>query len=120
MPRGRPKKVKVSASSKFGADLVSSSVVSKYGDVVRTGTEVLEAINSLNTIGVSPALTWPGGGLGRLSRSVTVTRSQARQHSTTLAAKQKQANVLYMLIPKATLTTELRWHWARTQTIYLL
>ena len=58
----RPKKVK--PSSKFTEDLVSSAVTSKYGEVVRTGTEVLESINSLQVIGVSPALDMAlGGGL---------------------------------------------------------
>lgn len=84
MPRGRPKKVKVSASSKFGADLVSSSVVSKYGDVVRTGTEVLEAINSLNTIGVSPALDMALGG-GLREGSVVVMTGDPKSGKTTTA-----------------------------------
>jgi len=37
------KKKKV--SNKFDTDVVSNSVVGKYGDVVSTGTEVLATIN---------------------------------------------------------------------------
>ena len=47
---------KKKTANKFDTDVVSNSVVSKYGDVVSTGTEVLESINSLEVIGVSPAL----------------------------------------------------------------
>ena len=38
--------------SKFAEDSVSNSIISKYGDVIRSGTEVLESINSLQIIGV--------------------------------------------------------------------
>ena len=56
------KKKKV--SNKFDTDVVSNSIVSKYGDVVSTGTDVLESINRLEVIGVSPALDIAlGGGL---------------------------------------------------------
>ena len=62
MPRGRPKKVKPEPT--FTDDLVTGAVSKKYGEVVKTGTQVLENINSLQTIGVSPALDMAlGGGL---------------------------------------------------------
>jgi recombination protein RecA len=52
------------SSSKFNDDVVSSSIVSKYGDVVRSGKEVLDSINNLEVIGVSPAVDIAlGGGL---------------------------------------------------------
>ena len=47
---------KKKTANKFDTDVVSNSVVSKYGDVVSTGTQVLDSINSLEVIGVSPAL----------------------------------------------------------------
>jgi RecA/RadA recombinase len=51
-------------ANKFTEDVVSSSVVATYGDVVRTGTEVLDNLNNLKVIGVSPALDIAlGGGL---------------------------------------------------------
>ena len=56
-----PRKKKI---NKFEDDVVSSNVVSNYGDVVRTGSEVLNNLNSLQVIGVSPALDIAlGGGL---------------------------------------------------------
>ena len=51
-------------TNKFTEDVVSNSVVQTYGDVVRTGSEVLDNLNSLQVIGVSPALDIAlGGGL---------------------------------------------------------
>ena len=51
-------------TNKFTEDAVSSSVVKTYGDVVRTGSEVLENLNNLQVIGISPALDIAlGGGL---------------------------------------------------------
>ena len=51
-------------TNKFTEDVVSSTVVSTYGDVVRTGSEVLDNLNNLQVIGVSPALDIAlGGGL---------------------------------------------------------
>ena len=53
---------KKKTSNKFETDVVSNSVVSRYGDVVRSGREVLESINSLEVIGISPALDIALGG----------------------------------------------------------
>jgi len=51
-------------TNKFVEDVVSSTVVSTYGDVVRTGSEVLSNLNNLQVIGLSPALDIAlGGGL---------------------------------------------------------
>lgn len=77
-------KVKKKASNKFETDMVSNSVVSKYGDVVRSGTEVLEAINSLQVIGVSPALDIALGG-GLREGSVVVMTGDPKSGKTTTA-----------------------------------
>lgn len=82
MPRGRPKKVKPEAS--FGDDLVSGAVSKKYGDVVKTGTEVLANINSLQTIGVSPSLDMALGG-GLREGSVVVMTGDPKSGKTTTA-----------------------------------
>lgn len=75
---------KAATSSKFNDDMVSNSVVGKYGDVVRTGTEVLDAINSLQTIGVSPALDMALGG-GLREGSVVVMTGDPKSGKTTTA-----------------------------------
>jgi len=80
MPRAK----KVKASDKFTDDLVSSAVTSKYGEVVRTGTEVLESINSLQVIGVSPALDMALGG-GLREGSVVVMTGDPKSGKTTTA-----------------------------------
>ena len=77
-------KVKKKVSSKFDSDAVSNSIVSKYGDVVRSGTEVLEAINSLKVIGVSPALDIALGG-GLREGSVVVMTGDPKSGKTTTA-----------------------------------
>jgi recombination protein RecA len=77
-------KLKKKTSSKFDSDAVSSSIVSKYGDVVRSGTEVLEAINSLQVIGVSPALDIALGG-GLREGSVVVMTGDPKSGKTTTA-----------------------------------
>ena len=76
------KKKKV--STKFDTDVVSNSVVSKYGDVVSTGTEVLDNINSLEVIGVSPALDIALGG-GLREGSVVVMTGDPKSGKTTTA-----------------------------------
>ncbi|NBO99220.1 MAG: hypothetical protein EBU90_03710 [Proteobacteria bacterium] len=75
---------KVKKSSKFTEDLVSNNIVSKYGDVVRSGTEVLENINNLNVIGVSPALDIALGG-GLREGSVVVMTGDPKSGKTTTA-----------------------------------
>ena len=77
-------KVKKKVASKFESDMVSNSIVSKYGDVVRSGTEVLEAINSLQVIGVSPALDIALGG-GLREGSVVVMTGDPKSGKTTTA-----------------------------------
>jgi len=71
-------------SNKFASDVISNSIVSKYGDVVRSGTEVLENINSLQVIGVSPALDIALGG-GLREGSVVVMTGDPKSGKTTTA-----------------------------------
>lgn len=77
-------KLKKKTSTKFDSDVVSSSVISKYGDVVHSGTEVLEAINSLQVIGLSPALDIALGG-GLREGSVVVMTGDPKSGKTTTA-----------------------------------
>ena len=49
-------------ASKFDNDPTSNNVFSTYGDVVRPGTEVLENLNNLSVLSVSPALDIALGG----------------------------------------------------------
>lgn len=75
---------KKTATSKFSEDTVSNSIISKYGDVVRSGTEVLEAINSLEIIGISPSLDIALGG-GLREGSVVVMTGDPKSGKTTTA-----------------------------------
>ncbi len=75
---------KLKKQSKFAEDNVSNSIVSKYGDVVRSGTEVLESINSLEVIGISPALDIALGG-GLREGSVVVMTGDPKSGKTTTA-----------------------------------
>lgn len=75
---------KVKKANKFAQDLVSSNIVTKYGDVVRSGTEVLENINKLEVIGVSPALDIALGG-GLREGSVVVMTGDPKSGKTTTA-----------------------------------
>lgn len=70
------------ASGKFSDDVISSSIVSKYGDVVRSGKEVLDNINSLEVISVSPALDIALGG-GLREGSVVVMTGDPKSGKTT-------------------------------------
>lgn len=54
-------KVKKNAN-KFGEDSITNTILSKYGDVVRSGSEVLQNINSLKVVGLSPSLDIALGG----------------------------------------------------------
>jgi len=57
-------KKKTATLNKFAEDYTTTSVISKYGDVVRSGSEVLASINSLEVVNLSPALDIAlGGGL---------------------------------------------------------
>ena len=71
-------------SSKFSDDVISNSVISKYGDVVKSGKEVLDNINSLEVIGVSPALDIALGG-GLREGSVVVMTGDPKSGKTTTA-----------------------------------
>lgn len=92
---------KVKKAMKFAEDSVSSSVVSKYGDVVRSGTEVLANINDLSVVGISPALDIALGG-GLREGSVVVMTGDPKSGKTTtalhFAAKCQQLNkrVIYV------------------------
>jgi recombination protein RecA len=72
------------ASAKFSEDSVSNTIISKYGDIVRSGTEVLENINNLEVIGVSPALDIALGG-GLREGSVVVMTGDPKSGKTTTA-----------------------------------
>jgi recombination protein RecA len=86
---------------KFSEDAISNSIVSKYGDVVRSGTEVLESINSLNVIGLSPALDIALGG-GIREGSVVVMTGDPKSGKTTTAlhfaskCQQKGKRIIYV------------------------
>lgn len=71
-------------SNKFDSDVISNSIVSKYGDVVKSGTEVLENINNLKVIGISPALDIALGG-GLREGSVVVMTGDPKSGKTTTA-----------------------------------
>lgn len=92
---------KVKKANKFTSDEVSNSIVSKYGDVVRSGTEVLQNINSLNVIGVSPALDIALGG-GIREGSVVVMTGDPKSGKTTTAlhfaakCQKKDKRVIYV------------------------
>lgn len=75
---------KTKKANKFVEDMVSNSIVSKYGDVVRSGTEVLESINSLSVISLSPALDIALGG-GLREGSVVVMTGDPKSGKTTTA-----------------------------------
>lgn len=75
---------KLKKTAKFTEDNVSNSIVSKYGDVVRSGTEVLQNINNLNVIGISPALDIALGG-GLREGSVVVMTGDPKSGKTTTA-----------------------------------
>lgn len=69
-------------SAKFAEDVISNSIVSKYGDVVRSGKEVLDSINDLQVISVSPALDIALGG-GLREGSVVVMTGDPKSGKTT-------------------------------------
>jgi recombination protein RecA len=77
-------KIKKVSSNKFLEDAISSSIVSKYGDIVRSGTEVLASIDKLEVIGISPALDIALGG-GLREGSVVVMTGDPKSGKTTTA-----------------------------------
>lgn len=92
---------KVKKPSKFTEDAVSNTIVSKYGDVVRSGTEVLANINNLQVIGLSPALDIALGG-GLREGSVVVMTGDPKSGKTTTAlhfaakCQKKGKRVIYL------------------------
>ena len=75
---------KVKKPSKFAEDAISNNIVNKYGDVVRSGAEVLDNINNLEVISVSPALDIALGG-GLREGSVVVMTGDPKSGKTTTA-----------------------------------
>jgi len=92
---------KVKKPSKFTEDAVSNTIVSKYGDVVRSGTEVLANINNLQVVGLSPALDIALGG-GIREGSVVVMTGDPKSGKTTTAlhfaakCQKKGKRVIYL------------------------
>lgn len=68
---------------KFAEDIVSSAIIATYGEVVRSGTEVLENINNLNIVSISPALDIALGGGIREGTCVAMTGDPKSGKSTT-------------------------------------
>jgi hypothetical protein len=46
---------KKKAKAKFDDDIVSNQIIGKYGDIVETGSKVLEDLQNFKTIGISLA-----------------------------------------------------------------
>jgi len=92
---------KVKKANKFSEDMVSNNIVSKYGDVVRSGTEVLANINNLQVVGLSPALDIALGG-GLREGSVVVMTGDPKSGKTTTAlhfaakCQKKGKRVIYL------------------------
>jgi len=86
---------------KFKDDPISSAVVSQYGDVVRSGTEVLENIKSLEVLSVSPSLDIALGG-GVREGSCVVMSGDPKTGKTTTAlhfagkCQQRGKKVIYV------------------------
>ena len=49
-------------SNKFSDDIVSNQIISKYGGIVQSGEEVLEKLETFETLSVSPSLDIALGG----------------------------------------------------------
>jgi recombination protein RecA len=76
-------KVKKNAN-KFGEDSITNAILLKYGDVVRSGSEVLQNINSLKVVELSPSLDIALGG-GLREGSVVVMTGDPKSGKTTTA-----------------------------------
>lgn len=75
---------KKKTSTKFSDDNVSNQIITKYGDIVESGEKVLENLQKLKVIGVSPALDIALGG-GLREGSVVVMTGDAKTGKTTTA-----------------------------------
>lgn len=87
--------------SKFGDDTVSNNIIKKFGDIIESGSKVLEDLNDYNVISFSPALDIAlGGGLREGSCVVMTGDPKCGKTTSSLyfAAKaQKQGkNVIYL------------------------
>ncbi len=87
--------------AKFENDPISNSIVTQYGDVVRSGTEVLENLTSLEVLSVSPSLDIALGG-GIREGSCVVMSGDPKTGKTTTAlhfagkCQQKGKKVIYV------------------------
>jgi recombination protein RecA len=92
---------KLKKANKFSEDNVSNTIVSKYGDIVKSGTEILENINKLEVISVSPALDIALGGGLREGSVVVMTGDPKSGKSTTalhfaVKCQKKDKRVIYI------------------------
>jgi len=75
---------KKKAKNKFEDDVVSNSIVKKYGDIVEEGTKVLKDLESFKNLSISPALDLALGG-GLREGSVTIMAGDPKTGKTTTA-----------------------------------
>lgn len=93
-------KVAKKSKNKFDNDFVSNQIIDKFGDIVESGEKVLEDLQDLKVIGISPALDIALGG-GLREGSVVVMTGDPKTGKTTtalyFAAKCQAAgkNILY-------------------------
>jgi recombination protein RecA len=69
--------------SKFKDDDISNALISRYGDVIKSGTEVIESLGSYETVSVSPALDLALGGGIREGTCVAMTGDPKTGKTTT-------------------------------------
>ena len=71
------------AITKFKDDDISNALISKYGDVIKSGTEVIASLSSYGTVSVSPALDLALGGGIREGTCVAMTGDPKTGKTTT-------------------------------------
>ena len=69
--------------TKFKDDEVSNLLISKYGDVIKSGTEVMKSLGDFKVMSVSPALDMALGGGIREGRCVAMTGAPKTGKTTT-------------------------------------
>jgi recombination protein RecA len=69
--------------TKFQDDDISNALISKYGDVIKSGTEVITNLSSYDTVSVSPALDLALGGGIREGTCVAMTGDPKTGKTTT-------------------------------------